>query len=649
MSDFLTAPHPIRSVLIANRGEIACRIIATCRRLGLRAIAVYSEADAGARHVRLADEAHPIGGAPAAESYLAIGKLLEAARKSGADAIHPGYGFLSENAGFVRAVEDAGLLFVGPSSRAVEAMGSKIAARRIAREAGLPVVPGFEGQEVSDADFREAAERIGYPVLVKASAGGGGRGMRRVMAAEELAPALQSARAEAAAAFGDATLFLEKLIAEPRHLEVQVFGDGKGGALHFHERDCSVQRNHQKVIEEAPAPRLAEGVRELLFAHATRLAAAIDYAGAGTVEFVMQAGEESPYFLEMNTRLQVEHPVTEAICGVDLVEWQLRQAAGLPLPLTQAQIRPRGHAIEVRVNAERPEAGFLPDSGPLDLLSVPDKLRFDSGFEAGDRVASHYDSLLAKLIAYGPDRETARRRLIAGIDGTAVAGVGTNLGFLRDCLTAPAFAEGRATTGFLQESFPEGWQPDPERLLHLRGLAALAAIRGGEDPQARCDGFRVGGHRTPGRAPLYLEDDYGSTELTLTLGPEPEVGDAERRLRLDRQPLLISREGACTLAALEGLTLRATVRPLAEARMENRAGPAREGVIAAPLTGLVTEVRVREGARVRQGETLVVMEAMKLVHALTAPFDGKVAKLSARTGETMPAKSILIELEEDEE
>ncbi|MWD28895.1 ATP-grasp domain-containing protein [Aquicoccus sp. SCR17] len=646
-TDFLTSPRPIRRVLIANRGEIACRVIATCRRLGLTTVAVHSEADAGARHVRLADEAHLLGPAPAAESYLSIPRLIEVARASGAEAVHPGYGFLSENAGFVRAVEEAGLIFVGPSARAVETMGSKIAARRVAREAGVPVVPGFDGAEASDAELAAAAEDIGYPLLVKASAGGGGRGMRRVERAEDLAPALQSARAEAASAFGDGTVFLEKLVLDPRHIEVQVFGDGAGGALHFHERDCSVQRNHQKVIEEAPAPNLPDDVREALFDHALRLTSAISYAGAGTAEFVMGAAEAQPYFLEMNTRLQVEHPVTEAICGVDLVEWQLRQAAGLPAPLTQAQIRPRGHAIELRLNAERPEAGFLPDTGRIAHLRAGPGLRFETGVESGDTVSSHYDSMIAKLVAHGPDRRAALDRLIAGVDATEIEGPGTNLGLLRDCLTAPALAEGRATTGFLDESFPEGWQPDPDRLLRLRGRAALAALCGvADDPLRRADGFRLGGADAPGRALLQVEDGYGSAEIALSFGPVPRVESGERSLDIGAPGPAPRQAGDRIAASLEGLAIAARIRPLAEARMEDRAGAAAEGAILAPLTGLVTELHVAEGEMVAQGQPLVVMEAMKLVHALPAPFAGRIARISVEPGQSVSQNAILIELEE---
>ncbi|MCA0871534.1 ATP-grasp domain-containing protein [Seohaeicola saemankumensis] len=647
MADFLAAPRPIRRVLIANRGEIACRIIATCRRLGLTAIAVYSDADAQARHVRLADQAVSIGPSAASQSYLSAERIVAAARASGADAVHPGYGFLSENADFVRAVTGAGLIFVGPDADAVETMGSKIAARRLAKETGVPLVPGYAGESASDEELARAAADIGYPVLVKASAGGGGRGMRRVRRPQDLAEALRAARAEAQGAFGDPTVFLEKLVRNPRHLEVQVFGDGRGGAVHFHERDCSVQRNHQKIIEEAPAPNLPDAVRDRLFAHALALTSAIRYAGAGTVEFVMEAGDDQPYFLEMNTRLQVEHPVTEEICGVDLVEWQLRQAAGLPMPLTQAQILPCGHAIELRLNAERPETGFMPDTGQIALLSAGPGLRFETGVESGDEVSSHYDSMFAKLIAHGADRAAALDRLLAGIDGTRIAGIGCNLGLLRDCVTARVFRRGEATTGFLDQVFPDGWQPDAERLLCLRGHLARAALGGGDSPLSRCDGFRVDAASAPGRALFRVEDDFGGADIALTLGPVPRVSGDGRDLPLDAQvPVL--RQGGCYLASLHGLSVAGTVRPLAEARMAEQAGSDAAGSVPAPLTGMVTEVHVAPGDMVDRGATLAVMEAMKLVHTLAAPIAGRVVRVDVAPGQSVTQKSILFELQAED-
>ncbi|WP_051631363.1 acetyl/propionyl/methylcrotonyl-CoA carboxylase subunit alpha [Afifella pfennigii] len=647
MTAFLTAPFPIRTVVIANRGEIACRIIATCRRLGLRTVAVYSDADAEALHVRLADEAHRLGPAAPSESYLCIEAVLAAARASGADAVHPGYGFLSENAAFVEACAEAGFIFIGPSADAVRSMGSKIEARRIAAKAGVPVVPGFEGAGASNEELIAAAERIGFPVMVKASAGGGGRGMRRVESAEALAAALASAQAEAGSAFGDDTVFLEKLIGAPRHLEVQVFGDGRGGARHFHERDCSVQRNHQKVIEEAPAPNLADAIRERLFASALKLTRAIDYAGAGTVEFIMEAGSGEPYFLEMNTRLQVEHPVTEAICGVDLVELQLRQAAGLPLNLSQEQIVTRGHAIEVRINAERPDCGFLPATGRFLDVVPPSGLRFDSGVAAGSEVGTSYDSMLAKLIAYGVDRDTARKRLIAGLEALAMPGVPTNQAFLADCLRADAFAEKTPTTAFLQEAFPEGWHPDANSLLRLRGRAAAVLIAASTDsPLHRTDGFRVTRPRRTGTVPLHVEDEYGQADLALCFGAGLSVESGPHSLALKDEPPAVWRQGELIHAVGEGLSLSLTARPLAEARLSARTEDQAAGQILAPLTGLVTKVHVATGDRVKSGDPLLEMEAMKLVHTLAAPFDGIVAKVACAAGDTHGAKTILIEMEE---
>lgn len=660
MTEFLTAPNPIRSVLVANRGEIACRIIRSCQRLGLRSIAVHSEPDANAPHVRLADRAICIGPAPSTESYLSIPRIIAAAREGSADAIHPGYGFLSENAGFVRAVEEAGLIFVGPSAEAVRRMGSKIEARRIADAAGVPTVPGFEGlgadgKPASMEELAEAAARIGYPIMVKANSGGGGRGMRRVLAPEGLETAIASARQEAGASFGDETVFLEKLVTAPRHLEVQVFGDGAGSALHFYERDCSAQRNHQKVIEEAPAPNLPEPVREALLNSALNLTRTMGYAGAGTVEYIMEAGGNEPWFLEMNTRLQVEHPVTEEICGVDLVALQLRQAAGLPLGIAQEQIVPRGHSIEVRLNAERPEAGFLPATGRLVRVAAPEGLRFETGVVTGSDVGSHYDSMLAKLIAHGPDRETARQRLIDGLERLEMLGVGTNQAFLADCLRAPTFARGEVTTAFLEETFPEGWSPSPAQLLRLRGAAALHIARsGGDDPRTRPDGFRVMRGRRPARAEMLVADDYGEVEIVLEMAPAPAVrqGEAREDLAADAEVA-----AACALSEsgpaggtvhvmLGGLTLAARVTPLAEARLGGTGAGASEGQIAAPLTGRITAIHVSEGQSVCAGSPLMEMEAMKLVHTLAAPFDGIVRKVTGAEGDTVQAKAILIEIEE---
>jgi acetyl/propionyl-CoA carboxylase alpha subunit len=648
MNEFLKAPRPIRSVLIANRGEIACRIIAACGKLGLRSIAVYSVADAEARHVMMADEAHLIGPAPSSQSYLDIPAVIGAALRTGADAVHPGYGFLSENAGFSKACAEAGIVFVGPSPEAVASMGSKIEARRIAEAAGVPIVPGYEAKNASPEDMAAAADRIGYPVMVKASAGGGGRGMRAVADPGQLAAAIQSARAEAGSAFGDDTVFIERLIQAPRHLEVQVFGDGNGGALHFYERDCSIQRNHQKLVEEAPAPNLPEAVRQMLLDSALKLTRAIHYAGAGTVEFIMQAGSDEVFFLEMNTRLQVEHPVTEAICGVDLVELQLRQAAGLPLGITQDQIVVRGHAIEVRLNAERPETGFLPATGTFVDMVAPRGLRFDTGVMAGSEVATHYDSMLAKLIAHGPNRDAARRNLIAGLEQLAMPGVPMNQSFLADCLRAESFAEGHATTNFLTENFPEGWQPDSARLLQLRAWAALRAIAfAGADPLRRSDGFRVTSAGRPATLPLRIEDEAGTAELRIELTNPPRVVQGGLTLPLEGMETAQAwRRDDVIHACWMGYTVAVKARNFSDSSLENHASGGGAGQIQAPLTGLVSAIHVKAEDVVRKGDLLVEMEAMKLVHSLVAPFDGRVTRLACAVGETLSARSILVELEE---
>jgi acetyl-CoA carboxylase biotin carboxylase subunit len=506
---------PFRSLLIANRGEIAVRLIHACRELGVRAVAVYSEADAGALHTRLADEAVLLGPPPPRESYLNIERLIDAARAAGAEAVHPGYGFLSENAAFAEAVCAAGLTFVGPPAEAIRAMGSKTQARVLMQRAGVPVVPGYHG--AAGADFAEAAGSIGYPVLVKAAGGGGGRGMRVVRTAGDLPAALASAAAEAASAFGDASLFLERYVEHGRHIEFQVFGDAHGNVVHLFERECSIQRRHQKLIEESPSPLLAlhPDLRERMAAAAVAAAHAVGYQNAGTVEFIVDPETLAFYFLEMNTRLQVEHPVTEALTGLDLVHWQLRVAAGEPLPVTQAAIAARGHALECRVYAEDPANEFYPSVGTLLKVATPAApgLRVDSGFETGDSVSQHYDALLAKLIASGRDRVEVLARMEAALSGYAVLGVRTNIGFLRAVLAHPDFRAGSATTQFVTAHMA-GWQPPagppPVAALIAAAVAEYMGATGGTAPAADnggalepegdrfspwqvSDGFRVGG------------------------------------------------------------------------------------------------------------------------------------------------------------
>ncbi|MEM1229150.1 MAG: biotin carboxylase N-terminal domain-containing protein, partial [Pseudomonadota bacterium] len=461
------------TLLIANRGEIACRIIRSARALGVRTVAVYSDADAQALHVRQADEAVRLGPAPARDSYLAIDRLLDAARRTGAQAVHPGYGFLSENAPFAAAVADAGLVFVGPSAQVIDTMGSKIAAKETVAAAGSPIVPGYLGADQSDARLREEASRMGFPLLIKASAGGGGKGMRICERLEDFDERLGAARREAQAAFADDKVLLERYLTAPKHLEVQIIADQQGRTLHLFERDCSLQRRHQKVIEEAPGPTVTPELRKQLGEAAVRAAKAVGYCGAGTVEFIAEGDEF--YFMEMNTRLQVEHPVTEAITGLDLVAWQLRIAAGTPLPFSQDQLRITGHSIEARLYAENPRRRFLPASGRLDELALPSSIRVDSGVRRGDLVTPHYDPMLAKLIAHGKDRETARRKLLAALRETRVAGIAHNVDYLASVLEHADFRGGDYTTGTLAAAQDTLAAPVSEALLDRAAIAALLA------------------------------------------------------------------------------------------------------------------------------------------------------------------------------
>ncbi len=655
MIDLVNAPRRIRSVLVANRGEIACRVIRTCRRLGLATVAVHSDADAAALHVRMADTAIRIGPAAAAQSYLDAAAIISAARAADADAIHPGYGFLSENAGFAAACRDAGLIFIGPTPEVIEAMGSKISAKKIADQAGVPVVPGYLGEDQSPGRLAEEAARIGFPVLIKASAGGGGRGMRRVDAAADMPAALQSAKAEARSAFGDDAVLLEKLISSPRHLEVQLVGDGHGNLVHLFERDCSVQRNNQKVFEEAPAPHLPDAVREKLYDRALRLGQTIGYTGAGTVEFIMEAGADEPYFLEMNTRLQVEHPVTEAITGIDLVEWQIRVAAGLALPLAQGDILQKGHAIEARIAAERPDRNYQPATGMVAGLVLPAGVRVDAGIADGSQIGLHYDSMIAKLIVHAPDRAAAVSRLVDALDGFAVLGVGTNTAFLKTCAQRPDFVAGRLTTGFLAREFPDGWQPPADVLMQVRAEAAaawVATIPAGEDdnPWQRRSAFRVTAVGRPAQVQLRVADEYGEAGLTLlqdAAGSRALFDDgAETTVR---GLTAVARAGDHRLVAWRGLSIDAIVTLAVEAAEDGAGQEAAENRLSAPLPGIVTGVFAAAGAVVAQGESLIQMEAMKLVHTLVAPRAGRIAHIHCTLGETVPAGAPLVDIESLEE
>ena len=651
------------TLLIANRGEIACRIIASARQLGIRTVAVYSDADAQARHVRLADAAVRLGPAPAAQSYLHIDALLEAARATGAQAIHPGYGFLAENAAFARRCAQAGFVFVGPPPEAIEAMGAKDAAKRLMVQAGVPVVPGFEAPGASDAQLIEAASRVGYPLLVKAAAGGGGRGLRRVDSAEGLAEAIASARREALAAFGDDALLLERYVTRARHVEVQVFADAHGAAVHLFERDCSVQRRHQKVVEEAPAPNLPDATRAALGAAAVRAAQAVGYRNAGTVEFLL-APDGAFYFLEMNTRLQVEHPVTEAITGIDLVEWQLRVAAGEPLPLKQADIPRRGHAIEVRLCAEDPARGFLPGIGRLEVLALPAPgpgRRVDTGFEAGDEVPSHYDSLLAKLIAHGDDREQARRRLLAMLAETATLGVASNAALLERILAHADFSAGRHHTGWLEGVLDALTAPLPPsddallaatlRLTHDERPAPQGADA--HSPWTLAGPFRVG---VPAVRRLRWQTQDGA-EHTVTLtgrndgGYDWQCGERGGPLqgnvsgdrvygagpagRLCWQVWRAGRQ--FELAGPQRLRLT-HLDPLAAEAAEEET----ELRLTAPLPGKLVQVAVTPGQRVAKGELLLVLEAMKMEHRIHAPHDGVIDTVGGAVGDFVPAEAVLV-------
>ena len=628
-----------RAVLIANRGEIACRVARTCRRLGIRAVAVYSDADADALHVRACDAALRIGPPPARESYLDGEAILAAARDSGAEAIHPGYGFLSENADFAEAVADAGLVFVGAPAAAMRALGSKSAAKALMAEAGVPILSGYHGDAQDDDTLRLEAERLGYPLLVKPAAGGGGRGMRIVETADALGAALQSARREAESSFGDDRLLLERYLANPRHIEVQVFADNAGNAIHLFERDCSAQRRHQKVIEEAPAPGLSPAIRDALGRTAVAAARAVGYAGAGTVEFLLD-GDGAFYFIEMNTRLQVEHPVTEAVTGHDLVEWQLRVAAGEELPVVQEAVAVDGHAIEARLCAEDPAAGFLPSTGPIRLMRLPgDGARVDTGFEAGDAVTPHYDSLLAKLVVHAPARNAARARLAEALGEVAVAGPATNRDFLIRVIAEDAFRAGTLDTGYLDrnlETLTAHKDDPPDTVL---ALAALAAIRSQDagDPASPWTALRGWRLNAPARRAVgfRLGEDVATVLSEGTAFRFPGGRTRQVRSLASDAPLLaididgeaLSAVAVCDDRAATVFTSDTTWRlplfdPVAEA--EAGASEAAPAVPLAPMPGVVVAVSVAGGDRVAKGQPLLVIEAMKVEHTVRAPAAGTV-------------------------
>ncbi|MDG9760777.1 acetyl/propionyl/methylcrotonyl-CoA carboxylase subunit alpha [Pseudomonas sediminis] len=640
----------IDTLLVANRGEIACRVMPTAKAMGIRTVAVHSAIDANARHVREADMAVNLGGAKPGESYLLIDKIIAAAKASGAQAIHPGYGFLSENAGFARAIEQAGLIFLGPPASAIDAMGSKSAAKSLMEAAGVPLVPGYHG-EAQDLDtFREAAARIGYPVLLKAAAGGGGKGMKVAESEAQLAETLESAQREAQSAFGDSRMLVEKYVLKPRHVEIQVFADQHGNCLYLNERDCSIQRRHQKVVEEAPAPGLSPELRRAMGEAAVKAAQAIGYVGAGTVEFLLDERGDF-FFMEMNTRLQVEHPVTEAITGLDLVAWQIRVARGEPLPLTQQQVPLNGHAIEVRLYAEDPDHDFLPATGTLALYreaASGEGRRIDSGVAEGDSVSPFYDPMLGKLIAWGENREQARLRLLAMLDNTLVGGVKTNLAFLRRILAHPAFAAAELDTGFIPRH-QQQLLPTPSQLPDTFWQLAADAWAQSETPRQRDDDphspwSALSGWRSGGAAEIDLHLSSQGESRKVRASNRACLQDEELLADIDgtRQRLRAIRKGETLYLQWQG-ELHAITRfdPIAAAE----ASHGQQGGLSAPMNGSIVRVLVEPGQAVEAGTALVVLEAMKMEHSIRAPEAGTVKALYCREGEMVSEGAVLVELE----
>lgn len=667
-----------KSVLVANRGEIACRVFRTAKRMGLRTIAVYSEADADALHVREADEAVLIGPAPARESYLDAEKVLAAAKATGAEAIHPGYGFLSENADFAEAVIAAGIVWIGPQPSSIRAMGLKDAAKKLMIEAGVPVTPGYQGEDQSLETLTTEANRIGFPVLIKAVAGGGGKGMKKVDRPEDFADGLASAQREGQSSFGDPRVLIESYITRPRHIEVQVFGDSHGNVVHLYERDCSLQRRHQKVIEEAPAPGMDAATRQAVTAAAVRAAQAVNYQGAGTIEFIADASDglkaDRIWFMEMNTRLQVEHPVTESITGVDLVEWQLRVAAGEPIPLRQDDIPMNGWAMEARLYAEDPAHGFLPSIGRLDHFVMPDDIRVDTGVEQGGEVSQFYDPMIAKLIVHADTREAAAARLADACREVEVWPVRTNAGFLARCLDHPRFVEGDVDTGFIAAE--EGALVTANADQDLLDTGALASLAEHEHSLAWYDelkrysawnasseglyGFRL--NRSAG-SQFSLRRNGETIAATINVAPPPPFSIDERYLvdRNDSRHVLHTEMGSSS--ALNELVMdgqptgaRAYVTSdqvvlfhdgdaIAFDRRAQRSGgaggSASDGGLRAPMPGKIVAAPAKVGDVVTKGQPVVVLEAMKMEHALTAPFDGVVESLSTAVGDQVVEGAVL--------
>jgi geranyl-CoA carboxylase alpha subunit len=654
------------SILVANRGEIACRILRSARDLGYRTIAVHSQADTQAPHVALADEAVSIGPAPVGQSYLDIANILDAAAKTGAQAIHPGYGFLSENAEFARACEAAGLVFIGPPAAAIELMGNKAEAKRRMNEAAVPCVPGYQGKAQDDAALLKAGGEIGFPLMVKASAGGGGRGMRLVTQEGDLPDALRMARTEAESAFGSGELILEKAIERPRHVEIQVFADGHGNVIHLGERDCSIQRRHQKVVEEAPCPIMTGPLRERMGQAAVEAARSIDYRGAGTVEFLLDEQGEF-YFLEMNTRLQVEHPVTEMITGLDLVALQIAVARGEALPLTEQMVQLNGHAIEVRLYAEDPEQDFMPSTGRVELWHAPrgEGIRVDSGIASGQEISPFYDAMVAKIIAWGPTRETARLRLIRALQHSALFGLSTNRDFLIRVLEHPDFASGRATTAFIAESELGQDATRAVALFHQAATAAVLDYRseagGWFDASVRVSPQLMNWSSTGRLSSAYRYPSPGG-EIALSVaanGGSYDVSDGETRCRIevhhdDGVSAEISLDGSShqviwhtpsrgeTWLALAGCS-RVFINQLSVASERKESGGG--GRVLAPMHGQLQEIHIREGDEVKKGQRLLVLEAMKMQHELVSAVDGRVVALNFKPGDQVAADDLIADIE----
>jgi len=622
-----------RKLLIANRGEIACRVIRTAKRMGIATVAVYSDADAGALHVAMADEAVRIGPPPARESYLDIAVIVDAARRTGAEAIHPGYGFLAENADFAAACQKAHLVFVGPSPESIRAMGSKAAAKALMKKSGVPVVPGYHGDDQSPKKLEAEAKKIGYPVLIKAWAGGGGKGMRVVGRAADFAAALSGAKREAASSFGDDRVLVERYLDRPRHIEVQVFGDTAGHIVHLFERDCSVQRRHQKVIEEAPAPDLAPKLRQAMHKAAIAAARAVKYVNAGTIEFIVGGGKF--YFMEMNTRLQVEHPVTELITNLDLVEWQLRVAAGEKLPLTQKEIAAHGHAIEARLYAEDTARDFLPQTGRMTFLHAPIDtaiVRVETGVRAGDAISPFYDPMIAKLAVWGEDRAAAIRRLAAKLGQYRIAGVTTNRDFLLRLVRHPDFDAGAADTGFIarhREALAAPPAPETALAAATRALLGEPARPGGDpfSPWSAHDGWRLAGP-----VPCDIRWREGDAERVVSIrGDQPAFppGDDVDVLRTGNRFAVIDNDGSWQLDYVDPFGDR-----------DDAAPPG--GRLTAPMPGKIVQVLAQPGDAVKRGQPILVLEAMKMEHTIAAPADGTVDAVNFAAGELVEEGAALI-------